>query len=189
MVASSLLPVAFHKGNIYFLFGKENRMEDSAKGFSDFGGRVEGKETLMLTALREGSEEMCGFLGGPDQLKRRIQRGGGTFKLSHNDYHIHIFQMEYDPNLPLYFTNNHQFLWKRMDAKMLNDSKLFEKQEIKWFTPEEMQSNRSLFRNFYREITDLLLENKENIAAFYRSSGSRSKKTTQKYRQPKMKGG
>ena len=63
MVAASILPVALHKGKIYFLFGKENEMEDSAPGFSDFGGRVENSESIMETALREGSEELCGFLG------------------------------------------------------------------------------------------------------------------------------
>ena len=38
MTASSLLPVTIYKGKLYFLFGKENELEDSAKVFSDFGG-------------------------------------------------------------------------------------------------------------------------------------------------------
>ena len=38
MVAGSILPIALNeKGELCFLFGKENPMEDSAKGFSDFG--------------------------------------------------------------------------------------------------------------------------------------------------------
>ena len=37
MVAGSILPVSFNdKNQLCFLFGKENPMEDSAKGFSDF---------------------------------------------------------------------------------------------------------------------------------------------------------
>jgi len=40
MVAGSILPVAYYKNKLYFLFGKENPMEDSSKGFSDFGGGV-----------------------------------------------------------------------------------------------------------------------------------------------------
>jgi len=176
MVAASLLPVAFHGGQMYFLFGKENEMEDSAKGFSDFGGRVEGKETVMLTALREGSEELCGFLGGPDQLKQRIKRGGGSYKISYENgttfYHVHIFQMEYDENLPIYFTNNHRFLWKRMDKTQLNNSKLFEKQEIRWFSPAELKNRntRALFRGFYCDILDLILEHEPKIRGFFKKN-------------------
>ena len=89
MVASSILPVAIHKGNLYFLFGKENQMEDSAKGFSDFGGGVEGNETIMETALREGSEELSGFLGDSKAIKALLQRG--VYKLSHKNYIFTFF--------------------------------------------------------------------------------------------------
>ena len=33
MTGSSVLPVTFNKGKLYFLFGKENPLEDSAKGY------------------------------------------------------------------------------------------------------------------------------------------------------------
>jgi len=46
MVGSSILPVAIHNRNLYFLFGKENLLEYSAKGFSDFGGGNETGESL-----------------------------------------------------------------------------------------------------------------------------------------------
>ena len=46
MVAASLLPITIYKNKLYFLFGKENDMEDSAKGWSDFGGRVEKDENI-----------------------------------------------------------------------------------------------------------------------------------------------
>ena len=45
MVAGSILPVAMENGKLYFLFGKENPMENSAKGFSDFGGRIEKNDS------------------------------------------------------------------------------------------------------------------------------------------------
>ena len=44
MVAGSILPVTIHNDKLYFLFGKENPSEKSAKGWSDFGGRLENKE-------------------------------------------------------------------------------------------------------------------------------------------------
>jgi 8-oxo-dGTP pyrophosphatase MutT (NUDIX family) len=164
MVAASILPVSIHKGKLYFLFGKENELEDSAKGFSDFGGGVENGESILETATREGAEELCGFLGDSSQIKRLLKTG--VYKLVHNDYHIHIFVMNYDENLPCFFTNHHRFLWDRMDTTLLNNSKYFEKQEIRWFSTQELRSLKSLFRPFYREIVDDILSHVTKIAAF-----------------------
>jgi len=177
MVAASILPVAIFKGKLYFLFGKENKMEDSAKGFSDFGGKVENGESIMETALREGAEELCGFLGDPKQLKQKIKKNGGMYKITHNEYHVHIFFIDFDENLPKYFTNNHRFLWNRMDKHFLNDSKFFEKQEIKWFSVNELRTLKHEFRPFYAEIVDVFLKNIKKIAEFInkmKSSRSRS---------------
>ena len=74
MTGSSVLPVSLHEGKLYFLFGKENDKEDSAKGFSDFGGGIEKGESKMETAIREGAEEITGFLGNPEQLKKLIKK-------------------------------------------------------------------------------------------------------------------
>ena len=74
MVAGSILPVALHKNKLHFLFGKENPMEDSEKGYSDFGGGVEKGESLYETAMREGGEELTGFLGDGYVLKKHIKK-------------------------------------------------------------------------------------------------------------------
>lgn len=175
MVASSILPVTIHKGKLLFLFGKENEMEDSAKGFSDFGGRVEGNESILETAYREGSEELCGFLGEPNQIKLLIQKNGGTFDIIINDYHIHIFFIEYDENMPYYYNQQHKFLWKRMDKKMLNDSKLFEKQEIKWFSTSEMKSHIKEFRSFFQEFVKKILTYESEIKKFISKKSKKSR--------------
>jgi ADP-ribose pyrophosphatase YjhB (NUDIX family) len=181
--------------NCIFYLGR--RMEDSAKGFSDFGGRVEEGETITETAMREGAEELSGFLGNSDQLSERIKKSGGVYKITHGsgnkEYHVHIFYMEYDSKLPYYFTNHHKFVWNKMDKQMLNDSKLFEKQEIRWFNVREMKSNIGEFREFYREIVSLFLKNISNIKKFIKSKekkrtksmGLSSKRRTMR----KMKGG
>ena len=45
MVAASILPITIYQNKLLFLFGKENELEDSAKGWwSDFGGRVNKNE-------------------------------------------------------------------------------------------------------------------------------------------------
>lgn len=166
MVAGSILPITIHNNQLFFLFGKENPSEKSAKGWSDFGGRIENKETPFECAIREGSEELTGFLGNKSQLKKLIRNNGGTYKLKCNNYHMHLFYIEYDENLPKYFNQNHSFLWNNMDHNTLNKTKLFEKIEIKWFSVEDMKNKRKDFRNFYQNITDLLYENIEKIESF-----------------------
>lgn len=88
--------------------------------------------------------------------------------------------------LPEYYNNNHRFLWERMDKKMLNDTKLFEKIEVGWFTPEDMVARRSEFRGFYQEIVDKILADKAGIRTFLRkcmrktSMNKKSMRRTQK---------
>ena len=55
-MGAGILPTSIHNNKLYFLFGKENKYEDSASGFSDFGGGTDNKETFIQTAIREGPE-------------------------------------------------------------------------------------------------------------------------------------
>lgn len=173
MVAGSILPITIHNNELYFLFGKENPMEDSSKGWSDFGGGVDAGETPFSAALREGGEELTGFLGDNKTLRKLIKKNGGTLNMDHNKYHVHMFYLPYDKNLPKYYNQNHQFLWKRMDKTTLNDSKLFEKIEIQWFSVNDLKKKKSQFRNFYQEIVDIFIEKVDEIQSFVvRKSGS-----------------
>jgi 8-oxo-dGTP pyrophosphatase MutT (NUDIX family) len=181
MTGSSLLPATIHKGKIYFLFGKECEMEDSAKGFSDFGGGIEKGDPIYESALREGAEELTGFLGDANQLRKYIKTHKGTYNINHkNEYHVHIFFLPYDPNLPTYFNNNHYFLWKNMDKKYLNKTKLFEKIEIDWFSLEDIQKRRSEFRSFYQEITDHFLQEQSKIRSFLQKAAKKNTFFTKK---------
>lgn len=192
MVAASILPVSIFNNELYFLFGKENEMEDSAKGFSDFGGGVESGESITETAMREGAEELCGFLGNPKQLSQLIKKNGGTYKLIYGSenkaYHIHIFYIHYDEKLPEYFTNNHKFLWERMDKNLLNNSKFFEKQEICWFCKNDMKKRMNEFRPFYREIVEKILYEYLKIDNFIKKKAKKNKKYS-KNKTIKIKGG
>jgi len=173
MPGSSILPVALHQGKLYFLFGKENPMEDSARGFSDFGGGVDDGESLFEAAMREGSEELTGFLGNPSQLKSHIEKNGGTYKIVNVDpedpkrmYTIHVFRFDYDPMLPEYYNRNHQFLWNRMNKHLLNNSKLFEKIEIDWFCETDLKRRMSEYRPFYRKMVRRLIAELPEIRKF-----------------------
>lgn len=185
MVAGSILPITIHKNKVYFLFGKENPLEDSAKGWSDFGGGVERGESPYTTALREGGEELTGFLGDSKQIKKLIKKNGGILKHIHNTYHVHMFYLDYDENLPKYYNQNHRFLWDRMDTTLLSKTKLFEKIEIGWFSIEDIKHHKAEFRNFYQEIVDELLDNIENIQKFadekYNKYSNKSRNTRKRH--------
>lgn len=168
MTGSSVLPVTIHKGQLYFLFGKENPLEDSAKGFSDFGGGVEKGERILDTAMREGGEELTGFLGDGKQLQKHIKQHGGMLKLSEENYHMHLFYLPYDPNLPKYYNANHEFLWKRMNTQLLSKTKLFEKIEIQWFSTTMMKTRIKEFRSFYQTNVRNLLKQESKIKRFVR---------------------
>jgi hypothetical protein len=162
MVGSSILPACFYKGELYFLFGKENSLADTP-GWSDFGGGVDPGESIFKTATREGGEELTGFLGDAKQIASLLKR---SYKMQYKTYHIHLFNLPYNADLVRYYNNNHRFLWERMNKKYLTNTKLFEKIEIRWFSVSEMKRRRNEFRNFYRNVVDLILKEEPNIRRF-----------------------
>ena len=176
MTGSGVLPVAIHKNKLYFLFGKENALEDSAKGFADFGGSMDKNETPFEAAMREGAEETTGFLGDAKELEKYIKSHGGVKIFKLENYFTHVFALDYDQNLPKYYNMNHRFLWNKMDKKVLNDSKLFEKIEIQWFRPEEMMSRISEFRGFYQEMIKILYNSRHEIKGFIQKNSNKTRR-------------
>ena len=171
MGGSSILPATIYKNKLYFLFGKE-RNSDDTPGWSDFGGGIDKGETHLDTAIREGGEEMTGFLGDDNQIKHLLTKYG-TYIVNYKQelplgYRVHVFPMEYDEYLPYYYNNNQRFLQKKLDPKIIQESKLFEKGEIKWFSVNDIVKNKSQFRSFYQNIVDLILEQKSPIDKFIR---------------------
>ena len=174
MVGSALLPTCIHKGKLHFLFGKE-RNNDATPGWSDFGGGVDKGETILKTAIRESQEEMTGFLGGDKNIKQIMKQG--VYKINHNDrYHIFICKLDYDEKLPYYYNNNSRFLQKRLDPKIIRDTKIFEKSEIRWVCVDDLPKMRPEFRSFYQEIVDVLLEQKDDISRFAKKRGNKTLK-------------
>ena len=168
-MGGSILPATIHNGQIYFLFGKERDIDENP-GWSDFGGGTDKGETFIQTAIREGGEELTGFLGNDSDIRKMLHKYG-TYIINYKSkgydtYRCHIFPMEYDHLLPHYYNNNQQFLQKRLDPKIIRDTKIFEKTQIKWFSFNDMKHQRNNFRSFYKNIVDLLLENKTQIEGF-----------------------
>lgn len=168
-MGGSILPVTIHNGKMYFLFGKERDIDENP-GWSDFGGGTDKGETFLQTAVREGGEELTGFLG-TDETVRKMLVKYGTYNIDYKSkgystYRCHIFPMEYDPMLVYYYNNNQAFLQKRLDPKIIKNVKIFEKTQIKWFSIAEMKKNYKQFRSFYKNIVDQILQNKDAIYKF-----------------------
>jgi hypothetical protein len=172
-MSGSILPVTIYKNKLYFLFGKERDIDENP-GWSDFGGGKENNETHIETATREGVEELTGFLGDKKTIHQMLYKYG-TYNIDYKSkgydiYRCHIFPMPYNPYLPLYYNNNQLFLQKKLDPKIIRDTKIFEKTQIKWFSLQDIKKNKSKFRKFYRNIIELILSKKEDIELFVKRS-------------------
>jgi 8-oxo-dGTP pyrophosphatase MutT (NUDIX family) len=178
-MGSGVLPTTIHKGKLYLLFGKENEYEDFQDGYSDFGGGTDNNESFLETAVREGTEEITGFLGSFEDVRKMLKKHG-TFNIdysseTHSTYRTHIFPMEYDEQLPFYYNNNQRFLQKKLDPKVIRESKIFEKQEIRWICADDLMKMRPKFRKFYQNIVTTIYEKKDDIYKFIKRSLSKNK--------------
>jgi 8-oxo-dGTP pyrophosphatase MutT (NUDIX family) len=168
-MGGSILPATIYNNKVYLLFGKE-RSIDTNPGWSDFGGGTEKGETLVSTAIREGSEELTGFLGDQADIKKLLTKYG-TYNIDydssgHTTYRAHIFPIEYDANFTIYYNNNQRFLQKRLDPNIINSTTIFEKTEIKWFSFDDLKKQKSKFRTFYQNIVQDILDKQNEIQKF-----------------------
>jgi NUDIX domain len=182
-MGAGLLPITIHNGKIMFLFGKERDIDENP-GWSDFGGGTDGKETFIETAIREGGEELTGFLGDSSSIRKLVHKYGmydiDYKSTGYNIYRTHIFPMEYNHWLPHYYNNNQRFLQKRLPKKVIRDMKIFEKTQIQWFTFDEIKRRKKEFRVFYQNIVDLILTREQEIKQFVTKHLQRSKRSKTK---------
>ena len=182
-MGASILPVTVHNGKVLLLFGKERDI-DSNPGWSDFGGGTDKGETFMETAVREGSEELTGFIGSLADIRKLLNKYGVLHvdyqSKGYSTYRCHIFPMAYDEQLPFYYNNNQRFLQKRLDPAVIRDTKIFEKTQIHWFDIDELVKRRKEFRDFYRNIIDLIIDKKSEIIAFAKKSLGKSNTRTRR---------
>jgi 8-oxo-dGTP pyrophosphatase MutT (NUDIX family) len=180
-MGASILPVSLHNGKVYFLFGKERDIDENP-GWSDFGGGTDKGETFIQTAIREGGEELTGFLGSDSDIRQMLNKYG-TYNIDYKSegyttYRCHIFPMEYDHLLSHYYNNNQTFLQKRLDPKVIRNTKIFEKTQIKWFSFDDIKKKHKDFRSFYKNVIHLILGNRSAIEKFVKSTlGKKHKKT------------
>jgi len=167
MTGAGILPIAVHRNKVYFLFGRENKYNDTP-GWSDFGGGIEPGESLIDTNLREIEEETCGFIQR-DEIIQSIRRYGSlTFTISTNGrkYTTTIVRIPYDEKLPFYYNKNRLTIEKYVNPKIIKSNVIFEKDQLAWATMEDF--GRIPFRLFYQKMIQILIENRKKIDHFVR---------------------
>lgn len=149
-----ILPVTIHNNKLYFLFGLD------LDGWSDFGGSRENNETTFQTAIREGCEELNGFLNCKS-LKKYVKKHLVT-SYEIKTYVTYLFYIPYNEFIEQYFNNNTLFIKEKL-PEMIDKNGLFEKSKIKWFTISNIRKNKKKFRTFYYEALELIFKNKDEI--------------------------
>lgn len=188
MGGGGILPVAIKNGQVHFLFGKENELDDTP-GWADFGGGAEDDESSFDTALREGSEEINGFLGSAEQLRKEVKKHKIS-TLQFKTYTTYIYMMDYDAKLPFYYKNNYEFFSRYLPhVKHKKDNGLLEKSKIRWFSYDELKKEKKNFRSFYQNIVDLILKKEKDITekVFRKEVKHQTKNKTKKHGERKSK--
>ena len=157
-MGAGILPVTMLKGSIIFLLG----CEKNSNYWCDFGGSSNNDESIFDTAIREGYEELDGFLGNQNQLEKLVTNNLVSLCYT-NGYTTFLFYVKPQVlcSVP-YFFNNHRIFLE--DELILNYKKegLFEKSEIKLFNKKDLLVNYQEIRPFYRDIVSQLLEIEKN---------------------------
>ncbi len=161
-MGGGILPVAVHDNEVYLLFGKENELDDT-QGWADFGGGKNKNESVIQTAVREGCEELNGFLGLESTIRENYERDK-IMSVFHETYTTYMYKVDYDKNLPKYFRGNYLFLSTRLPHIKGNlKNGLLEKSHIKWYTFEELRREKVKFRPFYQAIVEKIIRKEDEV--------------------------
>ena len=71
----------------------------------------------------------------------------------------------------------------KLPEKLIKDSKIFEKAEIKWFCVDDLMKQKKEFRSYYQNIIDMIYEQREQIYIFIRKAQlhKRTRRRVNKY--------
>lgn len=172
MVGSGVILVALHKNKVFYLFGKEGSMErDKNCHWGDFGGGAKTGEDLLDTTTREGAEELNGFFGSKHDFEKYILKNK-VDEIAYDKRYTYLVRADYDEKLPFYFNNNYKFICEYLKGHVQHPTNgLFEKSEIRWFTIDELKRERSIFRDYFRNIIDIIIYNHPKTLSKLRRGG------------------
>lgn len=163
-MGAGILPVTLIKGSLFFLLGREHHHNNY---WCDFGGSANFEESAFETGIREGYEELGGFLGNKNELESLVTNN--LISLCYTKrYTTFVFYVK--PQLlcplPYYFNNNRKFLENELILDYKKEG-LFEKNQVKLFNKKDILVEYEHIRPFYRKILPQLLELDKNSLEKY----------------------
>ena len=66
----------------------------------------------------------------------------------------------------------------KVQKKLMNETRIFEKIELCWFSIDDMEKRKGEFRNFYQEIVDKFIENEKEITQFLKTKNKNTGRRT-----------
>ena len=151
-MGGGILPVAYHKDDIYFLFARESFINKRHKGlWSDFGGSKENYESQYETAIREGAEESSGILGDECDIRILI-KNHCIGKIRDRGYSIYLVRVEYNKQIPKIFSDHFKKVLKEYPKLVHAHNGLFEKDKLKWVKLQDLTENINIFRPWYKKF-------------------------------------
>ena len=154
-MGAGVLPIAFHKNQVYFLFGREYiNSEDDGGTYGDFGGSAERSESYKQTAIREAFEESDGVLGTSAKIKSLI-KSDLVDVITLNRYRTYVARIRYNTNLPAKFRKRFLTAKKKSPEKIARDG-LYEKDMLRWVNQRELGEFAEKVRPWYRPFIKVL---------------------------------
>lgn len=147
---AGILPVAFHEGKVYFLFGRETiymQSKDMGK-WSDFGGMKEKNESAKETAIREGWEETSGILGDIEKIRYLVEHKL-VKEFKNWGYTTFVVQIPYRRRLPSTYGKMYSDALKYRGDEVRAYNGLYEKDQIKWVELNDLKKIIPLCRPWY----------------------------------------
>ena len=164
-MGAGILPIALYRGTIFLLLGQER----SNNLWSDFGGSSHKGERPFKTAIREGAEELNGFLGDEEELEEEVKKNM-VIKISYDKYTTYVYRTKYNSDLPKYFINNNKFIESKVQNIIKNNyNGLYEKKSIEWFSLNKFKDKKTKLqlleqiRPHYKEHINSIVKNNNLI--------------------------
>ena len=157
-MGGGILPVAHHNGAYYFLFSRESSVpkHNSSGLWCDFGGRREGNESHMDTALREGFEESNGLLGSVKKLRFLIKNHLFQ-RVTVRGYSLYITQISYNEKLADQFKDIYDNAMKNTPNLVREHNGLYEKDMAKWVHEDDLMDMMPNVKFWFKPILEKMI--------------------------------
>ena len=151
-MGGGILPVAYYKGNWYFLFARESPFNNTHQGlWSDFGGSKEKNETHYHTAVREGFEESNGILGNKKNIRSLIKNFCIT-KIGDKGWSTYLIQVKYNKKIINLFKEEFKQTLKKTPYLIYQHNGFYEKDKLRWIKLQNLKKNIHIFRPWYKKF-------------------------------------